>query len=223
MKRCPHCYQPYADSQNFCELDGRPLLDLAAISPGKVVDAQTVPDVSARKPEAGVMVVVGVMVGMVLTSLAYAGYALLAADPAAKEQSVPVSRVETTDSRQPTRPQRTAIVEPSPAPEEEESPSPEPEAEPENSPAAEAATVAARLNQGPVSTGERESKREDRSDKTIIEMNDGTRVEVDAAWQDKQGVWYRRGGLVSFVESSRIKSIQGRQEAKADPVNTQSP
>jgi hypothetical protein len=47
-------------------------------------------------------------------------------------------------------------------------------------------------------------------------MDDGTRLEVDAAWQDKQGVWYRRGGLVSFVESKRIKGIHGRQEPKSE-------
>ena len=83
--------------------------------------------------------------------------------------------------------------------------------------------MAARLNQGPVSTGEREQKREDRSDKTIIEMTDGTRVEVDAAWQDNQGVWYRRGGLVSFVESKWIKAIKARQESKVEPVSSPTP
>ena len=79
------------------------------------------------------------------------------------------------------------------------------------------------LNQGPVSTGERQQQREERSEKTIIEMHDGTRLEVDAAWQDNQGVWYRRGGLVSFVESKRIKGIHARQEPKSDSANDQKP
>lgn len=227
MKRCPQCYQPYADSEMFCELDGRPLLaDVAVSSPvGKVVETQALAGnaASSQKREATLMVVVGVMVGMVLTSLAYAGYALLTAQPASDDANVPVSKVQTHDTPQPPRPQRAAVIEPSPVPEEEASPSPEAEAEAEASPVDESKTVAARLNQGPVSTGEREQKRDDRGDKTIIEMNDGTRVEVDAAWQDNQGVWYRRGGLVSFVESKRIKGIQARQESKPDAASSPTP
>ena len=226
MRRCPQCYQPYADSEQFCELDGRMLVtDIAVTSPvGKVVDtAVPAPDASAQKREASLMVIVGVMVGVLLTSLGYAGYALLTADPVADETFVPVSKAETLDTQQPTRPTRSAIVEPSPAPEEESSPTPEAEAESEPAPVAEKETIAAQLNQGPVSTGERGQKKEERAEKTVIQMNDGTSVEVDAAWQDNQGVWYRRGGLVSFVESKRIKAIQARQEPKADPVNSPSP
>jgi hypothetical protein len=205
-------------------LDGQQLLnDISATSPiGKVVDTQiAVLDASAQKREMRMMVIIGVMVGMIVTSLGYAGYSLFLTNPPADEAGLPVSRVETVETHQPTRPTRTAIIEPSPVPEEEALPSPEAEAEAEESPApaAESDTVAARLNQGPVSTGERAQKRDDRSDKTIIEMDDGTRLEVDAAWQDKQGVWYRRGGLVSFVESKRIKGIHARQEPKSDATN----
>lgn len=208
-------------------MDGEPLLaDISATSPvDKLVDTQTAElDASAQKREMRMMVIIGVMVGMIVTSLGYAGYSLFSAYfPAAEEPDAPVSRVETVDTRQPTQPTRSAIKEPSPAPEEEASPSPEAEAEAEEEETAKAETTAAHLNQGPVSTGERESQREKRADKTIIEMNDGSRVEVDAAWQDNQGVWYRRGGLVSFVESKRIKAIQARQESKADPVSSPTP
>jgi hypothetical protein len=201
------------------------LTDIGVTSPvGKVADTETaVLDASAQKREARLMVIIGVMVGMVVTSLGYAGYSLFMANQPAEEENLPISRVETVQPHQPTRPTRDAVIEPSPTPEEEALPSPEAEAEAEESPAAQAETVAARLNQGPVSTGEREQKRDERSDKTIIEMDDGTRLEVDAAWQDKQGVWYRRGGLVSFVESKRIKAIQARQESKADPVSSPTP
>ena len=224
MKRCPQCYQPYADSERFCESDGQPLLADIGVSPvGKVIDTQpAVLDASTQKREARLMVIVGVMVGIIITSLGYAGYSLFSAYYSANEESDgPVSRVETVDTRQPAPQTRTAVIEPSPSPEEEVSPSPEAEAEAEDT--EKAGTVAAHLNQGPVSTGERGEKREERSEKTIIEMTDGTRVEVDAAWQDKQGVWYRRGGLVSFVESKRIKGIQTQQESKAEPVNSSTP
>lgn len=226
MKRCPQCYQPYPDSEHFCELDGRPLLvDVAVTSPvGQVVDtAVPVANGSAQKREASLMVVVGVMVGVVLTSLGYAGYALLTADATPDEPTLPVSRAETVDTRQPARPTRSAVIEPSPAPEEESSPSPEAEEETEEAPAAEKETIAAHLNQGPVSTGERQQLKAERADNVVIEMNDGTRMEVDAAWQDNQGVWYRRGGLVSFMESKRIKAIKARQDPKPDPANSPNP
>jgi len=226
MKRCPECYQPYADAEKFCELDGQLLVTDVAVTPPVVNlagNAVVAADASAQKRESSLMIVVGVMVGMVLTSLGYATYALLTADPTPNETNAPVSRADTLDSQQPTRPRRDAVVEPTPAPTEEASPSPEAEAEAEATPAAKVDTVAAHLNQGPVSTGERQSKQEDRADKTVIEMNDGSSVEVDAAWQDKQGVWYRRGGLVSFVESKRIKAIQARREPKPDPVSSPTP
>src|SRR5687768_11414169 len=226
MKRCPQCYQPYADSEKFCESDGQPLLADIGVTPtvGKVVDTQTLAlDAAAQKREARTMVIVGVMVGMVITSLGYAGYSLFLNAPATEESGVPISRVEPVDTRQPTRPTRAAIREPSPAPEEESSPSPEAEAEAQEEETPKAETMAAHLNQGHVSTGERELKRESRPDKTIIEMHDGTSVEVDAAWQDNQGVWYRRGGLVSFVESKRIKVIRSQQEPKSDAATDPKP
>jgi hypothetical protein len=232
MKRCPRCYQPYSDSERFCELDGQQLLaDISVSLPvGKTVEtAAAVTDRSAQKREASVMVIIGVMVGVFLTSMGYVGYALLTASPAPEESSVPVSRVATMDTRQPTHQTRPAVIEPSPAPEEESSPTPEAEAEAEETPAAPTDTIAAaRLNQGPVSTGERAGKGADRAEgKTIIEMNDGTTLEVDAAWQDKQGIWYRRGGLVSFLDSKRIKGIHAlqepRQEAKPDSSKSSNP
>jgi hypothetical protein len=50
-------------------------------------------------------------------------------------------------------------------------------------------------------------------------MKDGTSVEADAAWEDAQGVWYRRSGLVSFVEKGRVEEITDlpqRQPAKTE-------
>src|SRR5688500_17076742 len=134
MKRCPQCYPPYADSERFCELDGQPLLgEIGVTSPvGKVVDTQeAVLDASAQKREARLMVIIGVMVGMVITSLGYAGYSLFLANTTVEEASLPVSRAEQLDTHQPTPPTRTAVIEPSPSPVEEASPSPEAEEEAE--------------------------------------------------------------------------------------------
>ena len=49
---------------------------------------------------------------------------------------------------------------------------------------------------------------------TIIKMKDGSSVEAEAAWEDAQGVWYRRSGMVSFVERSRVDKITSVAEPR---------
>jgi soluble lytic murein transglycosylase-like protein len=39
-------------------------------------------------------------------------------------------------------------------------------------------------------------------------MVDGTTLEVDEAWDDADGVWYRRGGLTNFVARARVRTIE---------------
>lgn len=43
---------------------------------------------------------------------------------------------------------------------------------------------------------------------------DGTTLEVDEAWDDAEGVWYRRGGMTNFVERARVKKIERGESAK---------
>jgi soluble lytic murein transglycosylase-like protein len=46
-----------------------------------------------------------------------------------------------------------------------------------------------------------------------LRLADGTIIEVEEAWEDSQGVWYRRDGVTHLVERSRVKAIE-RGEAK---------
>jgi soluble lytic murein transglycosylase-like protein len=39
-------------------------------------------------------------------------------------------------------------------------------------------------------------------------MVDGTIIEVDDAWDDAEGVWYRRGGMTNFVARARVRTIE---------------
>jgi soluble lytic murein transglycosylase-like protein len=45
-------------------------------------------------------------------------------------------------------------------------------------------------------------------------MVDGTTLEVDEAWDDAEGVWYRRGGMTNFVERARVRTIERQGSAK---------
>jgi len=43
---------------------------------------------------------------------------------------------------------------------------------------------------------------------------DGTTLEVDEAWDDAEGVWYRRGGMTNFVARARVKMIERKTNEK---------
>src|ERR1051325_1801123 len=40
-----------------------------------------------------------------------------------------------------------------------------------------------------------------------LKLKDGTTMEVDEAWEDAQGVWYRRGGVTNLVDKSRVREV----------------
>jgi Zn-finger nucleic acid-binding protein len=40
-----------------------------------------------------------------------------------------------------------------------------------------------------------------------LKLTDGTTMEVDEAWEDAQGVWYRRGGVTNLVEKARVREV----------------
>jgi Zn-finger nucleic acid-binding protein len=53
-----------------------------------------------------------------------------------------------------------------------------------------------------------------------LKLSDGTTMEVDEAWEDAQGVWYRRGGVTNLVERSRVREVvktagKGAQQVQA--------
>jgi Zn-finger nucleic acid-binding protein len=51
-----------------------------------------------------------------------------------------------------------------------------------------------------------------------LRLSDGSVLEVEQAWEDAQGVWYRRGGLTQFVPRERVKKIErptSRAEAES--------
>ncbi len=47
-----------------------------------------------------------------------------------------------------------------------------------------------------------------------LRLADGTLMEVDEAWEDAQGVWYKRGGVTHWVERSRVKEVVKGAAAK---------
>lgn len=46
-----------------------------------------------------------------------------------------------------------------------------------------------------------------------LHLMDGTSVEVDEAWEDAQGIWYRQGGVTYLLERTRVKTIEHQNRA----------
>src|SRR5205814_6302001 len=47
-----------------------------------------------------------------------------------------------------------------------------------------------------------------------LHLTDGTTIEADEAWDDPQGVWYRRGGITNFIERARVRKIEHEQRTQ---------
>jgi hypothetical protein len=213
MKRCPECFEAYEDHEQFCEVDGQKLLGLPLVNAQSVDLIAAERKASSPQREAWLVGAAGVVLGIVICASAYMAIGFWTDDSESKETSSPVTASQGREASQSYARPRAELT-----PEPEESPSVEPEASPEPSPApsVEAETLTARLNQGPVSTGARKKEVDATGEvQTIIQMNDGSSLEVDAAWEDGQGVWYRRGGMVAFLDSQRVKAIVGRAAQKS--------
>jgi hypothetical protein len=51
---------------------------------------------------------------------------------------------------------------------------------------------------------------------------DGTTLEVDEAWEETEGVWYRRGGVTNLIARARVRKIERGERAKeTGPRNSQ--
>ena len=216
MKRCPECYEVYDEDVKFCETDGHELLADPAYSPKpEVVVVNRAAERGSWWPAASFGVLIGIIVGAGVFAVA-----MLVSTPEPKDAPARTQATEVRDSALPNR--AVAKSNSAPTPEPELSPSPEgsEEAEPEASPPTNTETATnAQLNQGPISTGQKTSSADpDSAAQTVIEMNDGSTLDVEAAWEDKQGIWYRRSGLVSFVDSSRVKAITSRKGTKVADI-----
>jgi hypothetical protein len=214
MKRCPVCYEVYEGGERFCEADGEELLAEPTLPPQTRDVSVTPPARSAWWPAAAV----GVSIGVVVGAGVFAGVFMMSA-PESEEHHTTAQSADVRQTSVPTHAvtASTAVQKP----EAEESPSPEAEeaeTEPSPAPTAETKIASTQLNQGPISTGEKIRSNDGENLQTVIEMNDGSSLDVEAAWEDKQGIWYRRSGLVSFVESSRVKAITARRASKVADV-----
>ena len=210
MKQCPVCKETFDDQKAFCDMDGSELVDQtdslrAALS-------QANPAASSASASAWVTGTIGGLIGIIICVLLYMLFILPGRQSSLEQERRANETKETTT----VKPSQVALVPtnnqiPAPTPSPTESPA---EAVSSPSPAAPTAVTPppAALNNGPIATGTKEAAK---SEHAIIKMKDGSTVEADAAWEDAQGVWFRRSGLVSFVDKSRVEAITEPQKKPA--------
>ncbi len=87
---------------------------------------------------------------------------------------------------------------PTPAPSPSPSPSPSPKPSPERT-----ATAHTTSSLNPISTStDTAAKR-----KPVILLTDGGKIEADEVWRTRDGIWYRRNGMVTLLKHARVRSI----------------
>ena len=214
MKQCPECNEIFDSQKSYCDMDGSILVEQK-----EFVRAESQAKPSTVSTPGWVTGAIGGFIGVILCLLLY--IAFLAPSRQDTQQD---RRTQTTETSKPAQvavaPHNVIPPAELPTPVETASPA-EAGASPAASPAVAAPTTApAALNTGPIATGDKSAAK---GEHAIIKMKDGSQVEADAAWEDDQGVWYRRSGLVSFVEKSRVEAITEPPQRKPAAAETKTP
>lgn len=186
MKRCPQCLFLYPDSDERCDFD-QTLLEAVDES---ALDLGTRPKKRGSLPLAAVIgLILGMLVFVVYFGLSYRS-----------RKAVPTAEAATQSVPLPS-PSPTATPSPSPV----SSPSPSPSPSPKTA-ATGVSTAHSRATGDPVSTsGPGMGTRQ--GGKPVIVLASGGKIEADEAWRTKDGVWYRRNGIVTLLKTSQVKTI----------------
>ena len=193
MKRCPQCLFLYPESDERCDFDNTPLevVDEAEI------EAATGSKKTGRRKVVPLAAAVGLMLGVLVFAIYYGVSQLGRKTSAATPAPITVT---------PPAPSQPEVKIPSASP--EPSPLPSPSASPKSSPS-NISTSHTRSTSDPVSTsGPGIAQRQ--GGKPVIMLTSGGRIDADEVWRTRDGVWYRRNGMVTLLKRGQVKSIVTR-------------
>jgi hypothetical protein len=191
MKRCPQCLFLYPDSDVKCDFDQTTL---------EAVDDSAVDAATRPKSNPGVLpiaAVIGVLLGVLGVAI-YFGFNHQTQTTSATAPAPSTTEPVASPSPAPATPSPSPLISPSPSP----SPTAKP-AEPKIS------TAHTRATSDPVSTsgpgiGTRQGA------KPAIMLTSGGKIDADEVWRTKDGVWYRRNGIVTLLKRGQVKAIVTR-------------
>ncbi len=178
MKRCPQCLFIYPESDQHCDFDNTPLV----VVNDSEIDA-------AIKPRRKNLRLLLIPVVVILALGIFVFYKL------ASKSSPEIPVVVTEAAPLPQAPAST------PLPPSAVSPSPTPKPSPTRT-----ATAHTTSSLNPVSTGGPATGTK-RGGKPVILLTDGGKIEADEVWRTREGIWYRRNGIVTLIKHGRVRSI----------------
>ena len=191
MKRCPQCLFLFPDSDDKCDFDQTAL---------EVVDDSALePAAHPKKSRALPIVAAVVLVLGVFAVVLYFGLS--------RQSQKASAATENPADVQPVATPLPVAASPSPSPVPSPSPSPSPSASPKASPSI--STAHTRATSDPVSTsGPGIATRQ--GGKPVIMLTSGGKIDADEVWRTKDGVWYRRNGIVTLLKRGQVKNIVTR-------------
>jgi hypothetical protein len=187
MKRCPQCLFLFPDSDSKCDFDQTPL---------EHVDDSAFETPKPKRRALPIAAAVGLLLGVLVFAIYYG---------LSRQQQKAAAATETPVAVEPV-----AAPSPSPTPEVSPSPSPSPSiAAAPKSPTENISTAHTRATSDPVSTsGPGMGNRQ--GGKPVIMLTSGGKIEADEVWRTKDGVWYRRNGMVTLLKRGQVKTIVTR-------------
>jgi cytoskeletal protein RodZ len=208
LKRCPECNSYFPDAEQFCELDGTPLVN-AEDAPNPLPAA--VPQPKSNLTLLPIGVLIGVLLGVLLVVVYFAMSRQTAPETSNTNSSSSSAQQQIINPRQPAPP---ADASPSLEPSVEPSPSPSETPSPQSSPAQTELS-----SSNPISTAPGAKS----SGPVVIRLNSGATIEADEAWQTGEGIWYRKHSVVSLLDAKNVKGIEKVAPAAAQPTSSPSP
>lgn len=206
MKRCPQCLFIYPESDARCDFDNTPLVvvDDAEIESATAPVSTKKKRASAskkkssgtkkgsRKKGTAITAAVGLVLGL-------AGFFVYYSLNSRAQEVAELSPVVIASTPLATPPQ-VEIVSPQV---ENAEPSPTPVSKTTTE---RTATSHSRTTVAPVSTsGPGMGKK--LGGKPVILLTTGGKIDADEVWRTRDGVWYRRAGIVTLLKHNRVKAI----------------
>ena len=221
MKRCPQCLFIYPESDTRCDFDNTPLVAVddaelesatnSAPPPAPAKKKRAASKKSSegsKKPAAGSKkssrkkgTAITAAMGLVVGLGGFFAYSSLSsrADDVATIPPVASERMAAPE----VAPEPHVVVATSPL----NAAPPEPSPSPVSKPAAErTATSHSRTTVAPVSTSG-PGMGTKLGGKPVILLTTGGKIDADEVWRTRDGVWYRRAGIVTLLKHNRVKAI----------------
>jgi hypothetical protein len=235
MKLCPQCDFIYEDDQSVCDMDGNELVSNPATivteqtfttpvsaTPVMVPDVLPVESAGKRWRNFALLTIFVLATLIIVVYLARANQLRSLRAPQGSASSTarsagdipPQSTAGDTNGQPPssdlvsrqTPSADTSLSEPSPEQSSElSSVETDQTTVSSSSSTAKESLAHPRLTPGPVTAG---APSGNSRGPVIVRLNNGVTIRADEAWEKREGIWYRQGGVVTFLNRSQVRTIE---------------